>query len=262
MSSPASRTARNLRTTLAAVALGITAGCGGPAASGAAPEAAGTATTSATAEPTVVAATVAALPGDADATAAFGNDDVERGYDEVVDLATREAFNPDFFAWTGRNTPDLLAPVYDRLTPESAATLREDAARCLEMDSQSCVDVWGLAYFDFGADHQRFTFLPDGSFVTDQAVTSPQVWVDTNDRSRVNFRFDHKAEIGMLMNGKPVVIELPRTLTYALVRAPEGAGRAWLLDGYQVTVGSQSIKDPVTGEAVAVPTAPATSPAN
>jgi hypothetical protein len=202
------------------------------------------------AAPSVSVASVATPPRDPVATEAFGATSVRTAYDEMVELATSDAWDPSFFAWTGHNTADLLTPIYARLTPELAAEVRQDAVRCLEADTQSCRDVAGLAWFDMGAPEEQLTYHPDGSFVTEQSVTEPLVWVEDGGPERLVIAFRHDSRVELLSNGDPVVFHMGRDLTYALVAAPQSTRHRWLIDGYDVQISDLVPTDPGTGTEV------------
>jgi hypothetical protein len=179
------------------------------------------------AAPSVSVASVATPPRDPVATEAFGATSVRTAYDEMVELATSDAWDPSFFAWTGHNTADLLTP-----------------------DTQSCRDVAGLAWFDMGAPEEQLTYHPDGSFVTEQSVTEPLVWVEDGGPERLVIAFRHDSRVELLSNGDPVVFHMGRDLTYALVAAPQGTRHRWLIDGYDVQISDLVPTDPGTGTEV------------
>jgi hypothetical protein len=175
----------------------------------------------------------------------------------MVARATKEALDPAYFAWTGRNTTDLLEPVFTRLAPEIRDDTKRKAQECLDFVHQSCMDINGLAFYDLGTDYERFTYRSDRRYVTQQSVTAPTASVQSGTQTRLVLTFDHVVTIELAMNGKPVEVRFTRQLTYYLVPAPAGTAHQWLISAYHVNVTAASLTDPATGQPVPEPTDPA-----
>ena len=211
-------------------------------------------------DPVIKPAIVTDMRVDPSAVAPFAEADAESAYAEVVEMITQDGFDPTFFAWTPTNTADALAPIYARLTPELATYLRKRAETCRTADAQACRDVMGLAYFDVGSPEWRFSFLPDGTYVTDQRVSQSQAW---SGNGQLGIKFTHRADIHMLLNeDRHVVLDAVRDVTYGLVPAPEGSEHDWLIASWTGQLVRQDVKDPITGEKIEQPGAPASSSAS
>jgi hypothetical protein len=247
---------RTTRASAAALTLGLAlalTACGGGETSPTKAEAS-PATTSAEAvakTPEVAEPTVAPTPTDGQAVAVFGEQGIESAYREMVDLATREAINPDFFLRDGNNSSANLTEIAKRLSPEVVDALYRAADGCVAGDSAECGNVHGIVFWDNGSDERPYTYRPDGQFVTEQSVVNPRVTaVSLDGREGVQVKFDHAVRWRMLIDGTPSVVEYTRPLTFGLVPAPPGSATRWLITGWHLDAFQPTLTDETTGQSI------------
>jgi hypothetical protein len=178
--------------------------------------------------PRIAGAAVAEFPDDLfsrDAGATFGEDAVRAAYDEMVEFATTLSFDPDYFLDDGDNTLADLEPVVARFTPEKAEGVRTHAQNCLM--GNDCEQFWKLAYADLGSSEQPYAFMPDDTFVVQQAITAPEVFIPEGPGGEIVVTFTHEAEVHVLVGGAPHRLGMTRAAEYSLVPAPEVSDHRW-----------------------------------
>lgn len=186
--------------------------------------------------PEVAEAAVAPTPTEESAVRLFGQDGVESGYRELVDLATNLAFDPDTFLHEESTQPTDLDPVLaGRLHQNQADFVRSQAEVCDGDHPEACGDVMGIAYFDLALSADSDTTLayrPDGQFVTEQSITNPTVTTSVvQGQDSLHVQFDHTAQVRLLAAGTPVTVTMSRHVSYDLWEAPVGnATRWWIVD--------------------------------
>ena len=240
-------------TPLAVMVLTLTAcGSGEPPATAAAPTTAEPAVAEVTPEapagPTITEPTVAPLQIDGSVFNLYGQEMVETAYDEVVELATDLAFNPDSFFRDGNNSSADLAPVLERLVPGQAEFLRGKADACVSGDSDACGSVMGIVFFDFGTDEQPYTYRDDLDFVSEQSVTNPTAVGVIPDlgTSYLELSFDHTATVRFMINSTPAVVTMTRHLTFNLEPTPS-VSTQWRISNWHVEYNGD-LRDEATGE--------------
>jgi hypothetical protein len=136
----------------------------------------------------------------------------------------------------------VLAP----LAPEHVEQVRHAAQDCLKAVSKGCYDTWTLAFFDIGLGEDKNTYMDDGSFVIEQSITDPRVYVDDTNSNRLGVEFHHSAKVRVVRNGTPIGLLMERSLVYGLVRAPTGGADQWVVDSASAEFEGSAEADPFT----------------
>jgi hypothetical protein len=244
-----------LVTALGVVALSLTA-CGAdsdaatPETTKPAPTSSVQPSTEAPAGPKIAEPTVAPLRIDDSVHNLYGDQMVETAYDEVVDLATVLAFNPDLFLHDGNNTAADLYPIQERLVPKQRPYLSTQFDDCLAGNRDACGNVVGVTYFDNGTTEKPYSYREDGEFVTDQTIANATaVGVIPNlGTSHLDISFDHVSHVRLVFGGKDVTVTMTRNLVYSLVPSP-GTATTWLIDNWKVNY-QGAVIDEATGQPI------------
>ena len=234
MSNRSSRTGIHVLITLFAVALGATAGCGGPMTADVAPDAsspAATASTQPAERERIGQAQVQEGHFDGEAVEVFGQERVNAGYAEMVAFAQASTFVEALMPKRdGRTAEDFNAPA-QWMTPKMAEDYRAIVDRALAGDEQAISTLQGVSYFGMGGPDAEF--VSDGPLVVNHQINNPTAVLDRSaGYDRLQVSFEQRGDLRITSDGSGWLVPLDKTASYWLVPAPGGSGRTWLIDGF------------------------------
>ena len=235
MSHRAPRVDASARIALLAVALATTVGCGGPTAADTAPDPTNpvTAAPNQPAEPQrIQAAEIEPGRFSGEVVEVFGQDEVYAGYAQMAALSARITFQEDILGVRPDSdwTPSDFDLVAQRMTPQSADGYRGLVRDAIANDEQAASTLQGITYHNIGGE--GIVLATEGPLVVNHRIGNPTAAVDRSTGSeRLQVTFEQRGDLRISQNGTDMLVRTEKTISFALVRAPDGSDGTWLIDG-------------------------------